>query len=218
MIARLVGRVVEEEGLHLVVEAAGVGYEVTVPPYPLKVLRARLLPGGDPRARLAGCAEPVTLHVFAHATERDPLPTLYGFNEAAERRFFALLTTVPRLGPAVAARAFTLSAGEIATRIMTRDVAGLCELPGIGTAKAEEIIARLRGRVALYALLPAEEVPEQAFPQAAAAEQEALVALEELGYRPTEVERLLAAARRAQPEAATVEELLAAVWAQARKG
>ena len=57
MIARLTGQVVDEQGDRLVLDAGGVGYEVIVPPYPMKALRALHLGPPRPltRSRRPGC-------------------------------------------------------------------------------------------------------------------------------------------------------------------
>ncbi len=212
MIARLRGRVVEEEDDRLTLDVGGVGYEVLVPPYPLKSLRARTLPPEDLRARLVDHPEPITLSIHFHASERNPEPTLYGFNDTHERRFFALLCGVSRFGPSAAAKSMVIAVSEYAGLIMTRDVRGLSKLPGIGAGKAEQLIAGLRSKVALFAMLPAESLPDRPslpIDHVAAAVQ---VALEDLGYKAAEAGALVARARQQQPNVDSPEGLLDVVW------
>lgn len=218
MIGWLSGPVVYENGERLVINAGGVGYEVLVPPYPLKALHARHLSPEDPQARLTGLENPVSLFIYYHVAERKPAPTLFGFNEPQERDFFSLLSSVSRLGPTTAARSLIVSVPEYAGWIMSRDVRALSRLPGIGTGKAEQIITQLRGRVALFAMMTEEELP--AFVENAAEQHlmHARAALQELGYRAAEAEALVRAAQQAHPEATTVEALLDAVWAESRVG
>ncbi len=217
MIGRLTGEVVEETEDRLTLDVGGVGYEVAVPPYPLKALRARLLPPDDPKARLLTLGQPVTLYVYTHATERSPVPVLFGFNDLNERRFFELLLTVSGFGPVAAAKSMTISVPEYASRVMTRDVRALSKLPGIGTAKAEQMVAKLRSRMALFAMMPEEKLPERPVAAGDALALQAQIALEDLGYRPQEAEALIHAARQSHPDAASVEALLDAVWAASRK-
>lgn len=216
MIGMIRGTVIDEEDERLVVDVGGVGYEVNVPPYQLQALRAKHLPPDDPKARLVTCGQTVSLHIFHHATQNNPRPTLYGFNELGERRFFELLTSVSGFGPVAAAKSMTIPVPDYAGHIMTRDTRALCRLPGIGAAKAEQMIAKLRQKMALFAMMPRETLPERPAGPAADFEVKAQVALEDLGYRPREAEQMIAAARAAQPGAATVEALLEAVWSLER--
>lgn len=212
MIGWLEGRVVDEQADRLVISVGGLGYEVVVPPYQLQVLRARHLPADEPKARLAGMEQPLALHIHHHVPERKPVPVLFGFNEANERRFFELLASVSRFGPMAATKSMIISVPDYASRIMTRDVRGLTALPGIGAGKAEQVIAQLRGKMALFAMMPQEKLPERQQAAADDALLQAQIALEDLGYRPHEADQMLRTAREKRPGAATLEELLDAVW------
>ncbi len=209
MIAYLRGTVLEEAETGIVLDAGGVGYQVMLPPYQMKVLRS-LHAQQDGLAELRGAA--IALYIYYHATERQPAPVLVGFHEVKEKEFFELLITVAEIGPLSAARAMTVSVSEFASRVQTRDVRGLSELPGIGRRKAEQIIATLWGKVFEYALLPAVEVAEAAAAPIADFEADARRALENLGYRPQEVDQMVRGAKEQSPDAATVEELLGAIW------
>lgn len=213
MIGRLQGPIVAELEDRVILDVGGVGYEVIVPPYPLKVLRARR--AGNGAARPGG--DPVTLFIHEHVNEHRPVPMLFGFNQLEERGFFEKLITVKNLGPTAAARTMVLSVRQYATLIQTNDLRGLCQLPGIGLSRAQQIVATLRGKVALYALVPEEELPAAVEAEEPDPVAQARVALESLGYRPAEVESLLQQARETRPEPATVEELLERVWALQRR-
>jgi len=217
MIASLRGQVVDEQADRVVLEVGGVGYEVVVPAHQMKALRARCLPAEDPKARLTDPEVEVSLFIYQHATERNPVPVLFGFNDPNERRFFELLTTVSGFGPVAAAKSMIISVPEYASRIMTRDTRALSKLPGIGSAKAEQMIAKLRSKMALFAMMPQEDLPERPVLPADEWVMQAQIALEDLGYRTAEAEQLIDAARRARPEIASLEELLDAVWTQSRE-
>lgn len=212
MIGMLTGQVIEERDGRLVLNVGGVGYEVNVPSHQLKALESRVLDAEDPKARLTTLETPVTLYIHHHATERNPLPQLFGFNDLNERRFFELLLTVSGMGPVAAAKTMTISVPEYASRIMTRDYKALAQLPGIGTAKAEQIVAKLRSKMALFALMQEDKIKERR-PAAEEFVQMALIALEDLGYKPAEAEHLVEEARKANPKTMTVEDLLSEVWA-----
>ncbi len=217
MIGRLHGCVVDEEADRVVIDIGGIGYEVVVPPYQMKVLRARYLPADDPKARLMNLDTPVSLYIHHHASERNPLPTLYGFNEANERRFFVLLIGISRFGPTAAAKSMIVSVPDYASKIMTRDVRALSKLPGIGAAKAEQMIAALRSKVALFAMMTEEKLPEAPVGAQDSAALQAQIALEDLGFKGADAEAIVQTARNRKPDAATVEELLDVVWAIQRE-
>ncbi|MBI3912047.1 MAG: Holliday junction branch migration protein RuvA [Armatimonadetes bacterium] len=217
MIARLQGPIVADLEDRVILDVAGVGYEVIIPPYPMRALRARLGGNGARPARLEEHADPVTLFIYHHVAEHQPIPVLFGFNHLEERAFFERLITVKNLGPTAAAKTMTISVRRYATLIQTNDLRGLCQLPGIGASKAQHIVATLRGKVALFALAPEEELPEPAVAAEPDCVAQARTALEALGYRAAEADALLRTAREQKPEAASVEELLEAVWAAQRK-
>ena len=130
MIARLDGVLVDRSGPHVVIDCAGVGYEVTCSTYTL--------------AGLPPLGERVTLRVFTHAQENRV--ALFGFGEAQERALFDLLITVKNVGPTTAIG--ILSGGstprDIAALIGREDVAGLTRIKGVGKKTAELLVVELR--------------------------------------------------------------------------
>jgi holliday junction DNA helicase RuvA len=217
MIAYLRGTVLEELENGIVLDVNGVGYQVMLPQYQLKVLRAlHASSDGAVTSGLQGAS--IALYTYYHASERQPIPVLVGFHEVKEKEFFELLITVAELGPMSAAKAMTIPVSEFASRIQTRDVRGLSELPGIGRRKAEQIIATLWGKVFEYALLPAVEIAETPVGAVPDYEADARAVLEQLGYRPTEADQMIRDAKSRKPDAVTVQELLEAVWAGQRAG
>ncbi len=133
MIAYLRGRVVAREGLKLIVDAGGVGYEVEVLP------------------ELAD-ADEVELFVYHHATERGE--ALYGFRTPSQRALFAELLKVQGVGPGGAMRVLAAFAEEELRRVIDAgDPLPLTAVKGIGKKTAEKIIFYLRGK------LPEPEAP-----------------------------------------------------------
>lgn len=214
MIGYLRGEVVVEQPTGVILAVGGIGYDVLMPEYQFKALRSRYFDeqAAEPILDLRG--KEIELFTYYHATERQPVPTLVGFNEVKEREFFQLLITVAALGPMSAAKAMTISVPEFARRIQTRDVKGLTALPGIGGRKAEQIIATLWGKVIEYVLLPEEELVDEgavASPDIARDTQEVLL---QLGYAPQEAAQMLRRAQQAVPDAETVQDLLDAIYKQ----
>ncbi|PSO50400.1 MAG: Holliday junction branch migration protein RuvA [Actinobacteria bacterium QS_5_72_10] len=126
MIAQLRGTVVEASLDRMVVDVAGVGYEVRTPPS----VRAR--PGED-------------IAVYTHLVVSDDALTLYGFASVDERDVFLALTGVSRVGPKLALAALgTLGAQRLREAVHGEDVTALTAVPGIGRKGAQRLILELR--------------------------------------------------------------------------
>ncbi len=179
MIGRLSGRIVEDsaEG-NVVIDVAGVGYEVTVP---LGAL-------GRASRDESGI---VTLYVHTHV--REDLFALYGFPSRDDRAAFRELIGVSNVGPKIAmALLGSLSAGELASVISRGEVARLVAVPGIGKKTAERLILELKGKLQATPVAPA----KGAAPVPAAPEGQAELlasALTRMGFKPAEAERAVAA-------------------------
>lgn len=173
MIATVRGEVLVRRPDHVVIEAAGVGYRLTVSSETLRSVPA------------AG------QQTFLHAVtiSRDDSISLYGFASEEERDLFNLLIGVSGIGPKVAVA--TLSGGphrELTRAIIAGDAKRFQAVPGIGKRTAERIILELKDRVTLVAE-EAGEIPDS--PAGADARGLARDGLVNLGYQPLEAEQLL---------------------------
>jgi holliday junction DNA helicase RuvA len=83
-------------------------------------------------------------------------PKLVGFLDPLDREFFETFTDVPGVGFAKALKCLVRPINEIAQAIERGDVRFLQGLPGIGPKMAERISTELRGKMAKFALAPAE--------------------------------------------------------------
>jgi Holliday junction DNA helicase RuvA len=207
MISYLRGIVRHLDERSVVLDVAGVGYEVLLPGIEAKALRTRLH-----RDAAAEGEQTVALWTYYHVAERQPRPVLIGFQERQDREFFELLLTVADIGPTVAARSMTIPVCEYAGAIERRDVRTLGTLPGIGKRKADQIVASLKGKALNYALLPPPEIEE--LPEAVAVDfvADAEAVLQGLGYKPAEAVRMVDAARKRRPELTSAQDLLEEVW------
>lgn len=132
MIASVRGEVLVRRPDHVVVEAAGVGYRLSVSAETLKSVPAR--------------GKPTTLH--AHLVARDDSMHLYGFASEEERDLFLHLTSVSGVGPKVAIA--ILSGGtprELLQAIAAGDAKRFQAAPGVGKRTAERLIVELREKV-----------------------------------------------------------------------
>jgi Holliday junction DNA helicase RuvA len=133
MISSVRGEVTVRRPDHVVIEAAGVGYRLSVSSQTL--------------AKVPAAGNDVLLH--AHLVLRDDGMHLYGFASEDERELFHMLTGVQSVGPKVALA--VLSGGttrELLNAIAGGDSARFQAVPGIGKRTAERIIVELREKVA----------------------------------------------------------------------
>jgi Holliday junction DNA helicase RuvA len=212
MIASLRGRLRRRLEGRVILESAGVGYEVVLPPVVAQGLDG--LAAGDG----ADAAE-LELVIYYHATRDQPRPVLIGFMRDLEREFFERLITVKDVGPLVAARALVAPITDIADAIVRKDERFLRRLPGIGPQKCRNIVAQLEGKVAKYALLPREETPKPA-PREEGDEVGALVRdvlVRQMGLRPGEADQAIRDALARNPDIDAPEALFEEIY-RARRG
>jgi Holliday junction DNA helicase RuvA len=181
MIAAVRGEVMVRRPGHVVIDASGVGYRLTVS---AETLRAVPATGRE---------------AFLHAEliARDDSLSLFGFASEEERDLFGELISVSGVGPKVAIA--TLSGGparELLRAIAAGDAKRFQAVPGIGKRTAERIIVELRDKVA-GAL---EEEIATGLSERGDARSLARDGLVNLGYAPLEAERLLDGIESGDPE------------------
>jgi len=143
-------------------------------------------------------------------------PRLIGFLHEAEREFFEMFCQVDGVGVKKALQAMVRPVQDIATAIEEQDVKGLSTLPGVGPAGAERIVAKLRRKMARFALLIGRDTPSVDGPTRDVL-QEGYEALLALGHSAGEArERIEQAA--ASGKFKTVEDLLQEIYRQNRDG
>lgn len=174
MIGRLRGILISKQPPSLLVEVGGVGYEVEAPMSTIY--------------DLPGIGKEVVL-LTHHAVKEDSV-ALYGFLHESERTLFRNLLKVSGIGAKIALAVLSgVSTEHFARLVQAGDVVALTKIPGIGKKTAERIVVELRDRVGGLSGVPG------AVPRAAGAPLdaagEAAVALQQLGYKPAEVARLV---------------------------
>jgi holliday junction DNA helicase RuvA len=171
MIAHLRGKLLAKHPNQAIVEAAGVGYDVTISVPTFSDLPA---PGFE-----------VALHIHTHVRE-DAL-ALYGFLRPSEKVLFEKLLTVSGIGPKLAITILSgMAADEMVGAIRGNDVARLTRIPGIGKKTAERMVLELRDK-----LPQAAPTTITAAPSVSAVEQDVLSALVNLGYQRAAAEKAL---------------------------
>lgn len=161
--------------------------------------------------------ETISLHTIEYL-EGNPaqgrlVPRMVGFLEEAEREFFELFCSVDGVGVKKALRAMVRPVRDVATAIEEQDAKALSQLPGIGPAVAERIIAKLRRKVPKFALMVSRDEP-----RAAEVEQdivrETYDVLRSLGHSESDARKLLDAALGTKRKFKDVQSLLHAVYQQ----
>ena len=124
-----------------------------VDPFELEVL----IPEHTRRQVQGKVGEAVTLHttfyIEGQAMGGRLTPRLIGFLSTIDREFFDTFCSVDGVGMRKALRAMVRPVREIARTIQEQDVKMLSTFPGIGEATAERIVAKLRRKVGIYALI-----------------------------------------------------------------
>ena len=184
MIASVRGAVISRLPGVVVIEAAGVGYRLSVSSETLSAV---------PRT-----GEQATL--LTHLVLRDDGMHLYGFSSEAERELFLMLIGVQGVGPKVALA--VLSGGaprELLNAIASGDTARFQAVPGIGKRTAERIIVELKEKVGTAADVPpgGGDITVRRADDPRSLAREGLV---ELGFSVDEAERLLSGAVGDTPE------------------
>ena len=186
MIGRLKGILVHKQPPWLVIDVNGVGYELEAPMstfYDLPDLGREVA-------------------LFTHYAQKEDSVSLYGFLREGERRLFRDVQKVSGIGAKIALAVLSgVSVDEFARQVQAGDVTALTRIPGIGKKTAERMVVELRDRAAdlagVGATLNASGAP--ADPQS-----EAVIALQQLGYKPAEASRMAAAAVATGDDAATI--------------
>lgn len=173
MIGSLRGRLASKQAPHIVLECNGIGYEIETPMSTFLDLPEI---GAD-------------LFLHTHLLVREDAQILYGFATSDERALFRTLLKVNRVGAKMALGVLSaMSAGDFRRCVEYEDAAMLSKVPGIGKKTAERLIMEMRDKVDKVGVpsLPGNKVAVDA-----SARSEAFDALVALGYKATEVNKLL---------------------------
>lgn len=144
-------------------------------------------------------------------------PRLVGFLHPVERTFFELICQVDGVGVKKALQAMVKPVHEVATAIEEQDVRTLATLPGIGPAGAERMVAKLRRKMARFALLVGQNLPSGDATSHNIANEgyEALLAL---GHSAVDARQKIDLALESKTKFKSVEELLQQIYMQQRPG
>ncbi|HVQ05184.1 MAG TPA: Holliday junction branch migration protein RuvA [Burkholderiaceae bacterium] len=133
MIGRLTGTLADKAPPQVLVDVAGVGYELDVP-----MSTFYNLPAVGERIAL-----------LTHLVVREDAHLLYGFGSVDERATFRLLIRISGIGPRTALAILSgLSVAELAQAVSRQESARLVKVPGIGKKTAERLLLELKDKLA----------------------------------------------------------------------
>jgi holliday junction DNA helicase RuvA len=187
MIGHLRGIVLEKHPNEVIIEAAGVGYEVQIP-----ISTYTSLPQ-------AGSA--VALRIYTHVRE-DAL-SLFGFATPEEKTLFERLISVSGVGPSLAIKVLSgLATPDLIAAIRNGDVVQLVRIPGVGKKTAERIVLELREKLIAIEGPAKQLAGADSAPGLSTLERDVLSALQNLGCaRPDAEEAVRKVKQRGAPDA-----------------
>jgi Holliday junction DNA helicase RuvA len=164
MIGHLRGTILEKHPNQVIVEAAGVGYDVQIP---ISTYTALAEPGASAALRI-------------HTHVREDALLLFGFATQEEKALFERLISVSGIGPKLAITVLSgLPTADLVAAIRNSDVGHLVRIPGVGKKTAERMVLELKDKLA--GIDAAGKAAAAAGPTLNALDRDVLSALQNLG-------------------------------------
>jgi Holliday junction DNA helicase RuvA len=184
MIGRIRGTLAEKQPPEILVDVAGVGYEIHMPMTSFYQLPA--------------VGEEVV--VYTHFVVREDAQLLFGFADKMERGLFRELIKANGVGPKLGLAILSgMSASQFLVSVQNEDVSALVSLPGIGKKTAERLVVELKDRLAKFGKTQSISLPTPSGDLLSGstivtvndAREEAQSALIALGYKPAQASKLV---------------------------
>ena len=170
MITQIQGKLVEKTPTHVIIDCNGIGYFVNISLHTFSQI-----------------PDQEAIKVFTHLQVKEDSHTLYGFISSAEREIFRLLISVSGIGANTARTMLSsLTPKQIREGIAVGDVALIQSVKGIGLKTAQRVIIDLKDKV-----LKIYDIDETSLSQNNTNKDEALSALEVLGFMKKQSERIV---------------------------
>ncbi|MCA0130973.1 Holliday junction branch migration protein RuvA [Winogradskyella alexanderae] len=180
MITHLEGKLVEKNPTDIVIDCNGVGYFINISLHTFSQI-----PDGE------------NIKLYTYLQVREDSHSLYGFSSKAEREIFKLLISVSGIGANTARTMLSsLSPEQVKEGIASEDVALIQSVKGIGAKTAQRVIIDLKDKVLkVYGIDELSLIPNNTN------KDEALSALEVLGFNKKQSEKVIDKILKAQPDA-----------------
>ena len=187
MITQLQGKLVEKNPTNVVIDCNGVGYFVNIS---LNTYAA--LPEGE------------AIKLYTYLQIKEDAHTLYGFLTKAEREVFVLLISVSGVGAGTARTMLSsLTAAQVRNAIVNGEVATIQSVKGIGAKTAQRVVLDLKDK-----MLKLQDLADEPTAIIHSNKEEALAALEVLGFVRKQAEKVLDKVLRTANNELSVEELI----------
>ncbi|MGB2142830.1 MAG: Holliday junction branch migration protein RuvA [Flavobacteriaceae bacterium] len=183
MITHIEGKLVEKTPTHVIIDCNGIGYFINISLHTFSQI-----------------PDQEAIKIFTHLQVKEDSHTLYGFISASEREIFRLLISVSGIGANTARTMLSsLTPKQIREGIAVGDVALIQSVKGIGLKTAQRVIIDLKDKI-----LKIYDIDETSLTQNNTNKDEALSALEVLGFMKKQSERIIDKIVGSSPDA-TVE-------------
>lgn len=180
MITHIQGKLVEKNPTDVVVDCNGVGYLLNIS-----------------FNTYSQISDQENIKLYTHLQVREDSHTLFGFSSLAEREIFRLLISVSGIGASTARIMLSsLTPKQVREGIATEDVALIQSIKGIGLKTAQRTIIELKDKI-----LKVYDIDEVSISQSNTSKDEALSALEVLGFNKKQAERVIDKFVASQPDA-----------------
>ena len=180
MITHIQGKLVEKNPTDVVIDCNGVGYVLNISLHTYSQI-----------------PDEEHLKLFTHLQIKEDAHTLYGFSSIAERNIFRLLISVSGIGASIARTMLSsLTPKQVIEGIASNDIALIQGIKGIGAKTAQRVIIDLKDKV-----LKIYDIDEVSVSKGNTNKDEALSALEVLGFVRKQAERVVDKIVIAQPDA-----------------
>ncbi|MBB3124180.1 MULTISPECIES: Holliday junction branch migration protein RuvA [Mesoflavibacter] len=180
MITHIQGKLVEKNPTDVVIDCNGVGYLLNISLHTYSQI-----------------PDQEALKLYTHLQVREDAHTLFGFASLAEREVFRLLISVSGIGANTARTMLSsLTPKQIREGIATEDVALIQSIKGIGAKTAQRVIIDLKDKI-----LKIYDIDEVSVKESNTNKEEALSALEVLGFAKKQAEKVIDKIVAQQPDA-----------------
>ena len=191
MIAYIRGILAEKDPTRVVIEAAGVGYEVLIP-----LSTYDKLPREGSEAKL----------LAAHCVREDD-EILFGFATPEEREMFVKVTAVSGVGPKTALAVLSgFTIGDLQLAIAQGDAKRIATVKGVGKKTAERIVVELKDKVNPIEALASSSVASTGAQRAVL--RDAMLALTALGFTDDKARKMVSDVLEADPQIADTESVI----------
>jgi len=206
MITKIVGKLESIKDEYIIVGVNGLYYQVLLPSGLVQKLRSSKDVGDE-----------ISLYTLYYIEGGfgmgNQFPKLIGFLNELDREFFEKFITVKGLGEKKALKSLTMPVKNIAVAIELGNTKEISSLPGIGPRMAEKIIAELKGKLSIYALMKEGEPLTVKHEKLLDFKDETLEILtEQLGYKKKEAQEMIYTALFKNKNIKSAEELVKEIY------